>query len=822
MSRSYVHMAIPHLLVFALGLLACLLPPDLHAQASESSGGSSRAPADDSHHWGMIDKYCSDCHNSAEWAGELAFDLLTDDIATEAKVWEKVVRKLRGRLMPPPGKRQPEKAAIDDFIGWMEGRLDTAAQDHRRPGFVGLHRMNRTEYANAIEDLLGLKVDPAALLPREVNSEGFDNVANALQASPAFVDQYVSAARDLSILAVGDSSPPVDSTTYRAAGDQTFHREGMPLGTRGGLLVEHYFPADGTYGFDINLPEEFDIQKYGIEFRHKVILAIDGVRLFETELGGTEELEAFDRDLGTTVASIRGRFQGIRLPVKAGAHRVAVTFVAKSLAESDQTLQPLNTPRGGMNEVPRVMSMDISGPYVATGTGQTASRQKIFVCRPSTAAEEIPCATRILSSVARRAFRRPVTDQDVRTLMRFYEDGRSARDFDLGIQQALMAILASPKFLYRALETPAGLKPGEVFPLGDYDLASRLSYFLWSRGPDEELLSLAGQGSLRQPGVLDQQVRRMLADPRAHSLVTNFAFKWLQADKIDEINPDPQLFPEFDETLREAFRKELALFVGNVLGADGSIVDLLNSDVSFVNERLAVHYGINNVKGDQFRKVTLDERRRGLLGKGALLMASSYANRTSPVLRGAWVLETLIGTPPAAPPPGVEALAESVAGARVQTVRQRLESHRANPSCNACHGVMDPLGFALENFDAIGRWRDKDRDAQAAIDAAGRLPDGTELSNPSDLRAALTRNPRQFAFAFTEKLLVFALGRTADFNDMPTIRSIVNAAGNDGYRFSSIVLGIVTSAPFQFAQVPEEEPPAMSAAAIDGRVLGKE
>jgi len=779
------------------------------ASGSAAPASSDARPQNHPAEWSVLEKYCFECHNAIDWAGGVAFDtMLPDDVPADAQVWEEAVRKLRGRLMPPPDQPQPEQQAIDALVAWLENRLDSAAQDHPNPGHVVLHRLNRTEYAREIENLLGLRIDAAALLPKDTESEGFDNVANVLKVSPSFLDQYITAALDVSMQAVAPGVPGPASSVYRPKGViQNVHIDGLPLGTRGGMLVEHHFPADGEYTFNIRVSWGAGYI-FGMESRHRVIMTIDGQRVFEGELGGDEDWKALDQGEAEATKEIRGRFQNITLPVKAGPHRIGVTFVAKSFAEAHDTLQPLD-PASEMGAMPTIGGLEIVGPFNPVGVSETPSRRKIFICRPQSEAEELPCARKILANIARKAFRRPVTDADLAAPMRFYEQGREAGGFEKGIQQGLMAILSSPKFLYRVERMPQDAKPGSVYQISDLELAARLSFFLWSQGPDDELLELAAANRLREPGVLEQQVRRMLADPRSESLVTNFAYQWLDVDEIEGIDPDPALFPEFDEALRTAFRREMELFVNSILREeDRSVIDLLTADHTFVNERLAIHYGIPNVRGDRFRRVKLENSARyGLLGKGAILMGTSYANRTAPVLRGAYILERILGTPPSAPPPGVEALKENMEGKKARTIRELTELHRADPACNSCHGIMDPLGFALENFDAVGKWRDRDRDAGTPIDAGGELH-GIPINGPDDLRRLLVSRPEQFARTVTEKLLTYALGRTLEYHDMPTVRAIVREAAKDDYRFSSLVIGVVKSMPFQMKMVPVGDEPA--------------
>jgi hypothetical protein len=786
-------------------LAASMVAPALHA-----------ASASDKKMSALIAKYCQECHNSVDWSGGLALDVMSlGDIPGDAKTWETVVRKLRGRMMPPPTKEQPSQANVDQLVAFVEGRLDAHAEKHPAPGFVSLHRLNRTEYERAVQDILAVQFDASALLPKEVRNEGFDNIANILKVSPSYLDQYLWAAREVSLLAVGDPKSSRPGTTYRGGSeDGRMYVPGMPLGTKGGVIATHTFPVDGEYTFNVGgggggfgggrgggppgggapgaggpPPGAGAPPAAAGGAANATVLLIDGVPVWDSEKAPAE--------------SRSGR--GIRIQVKAGVHKVVVASPAGTLTEGDEMLKSLNPGGGGRGGGGG--QLEIVAPASATINGllQTPSRTKIFICRPTAAADEAPCAKRILGKIAREAFRRPITDDDLVAPLRFYDNGRKAGNFDTGIQQGIMAILASPKFLYRGEQMPENLKAGQSYRLTDLDLASRLAFFLWSQGPDEELLKLGESGKLREPAVLEAQVKRMLADSRSRALVTNFAFQWLVIDKADEIMPDAGAYPEFDAGLRSAMKKEVDLFIDSVLRSDQSVVNLLTANHTFVNERLALHYGLTNIRGNEFRRITWkDPNRFGLLGKANVLMATSYGDRTSPVVRGAWILENLIGTPPTPPPPGVEALAEGKNKiGRPLTVRERLELHRAQPSCNACHGIMDPLGFALENFDAIGKWRDVDRASLTPIVASDRLATGQPINGPADLRAVLTARPDQFVQTLTEKLMIFALGRTVEYHDMPAVRAIVRAAAKDDYRFESIVLGVVKSDAFQQRQVPQ-------------------
>jgi mono/diheme cytochrome c family protein len=786
--------------------------------AVADSGTAAHAGAHPGANFALLGR-CAKCHNSEDWAGGIAFDTLpTDDLAANAEVWEKVVRKLRGRLMPPPNVAQPDQPTIDAFVGLLENSLDRAPPTD--PGNVSLHRLNRTEYGREIRRILGLDIDAATALPNDVSSDGFDNIAGVLRTSPTFLDEFITAARNVSRQAIGRASGKPSSRAYRAgAGLQLAHQEGLPLGTRGGMLVTHYFPADGEYNFNIR---DFYFGGAGyvtkIDAPHTVILTIDDVRVFDGTVGGPADLQAVDVRQAEAADELQARFNHIRVRIKAGPHKVGVAFVQRSFAESDSPLQPIaELPE--MERYPSIPGFDVSGPFNVTGVGDTESRRRIFICHPAAAAEEEPCARRILANLATEAFRRPATASDLEPLMRFYAVGRQVGDFNAGIESGLTAILSSTKFLFRAEPAPPGAAPGSVYRLGDLELASRLSFFIWSEGPDRQLLDLAAAGMLHDPQVLHAQIHRMLVDPRSGSLINNFAFQWLNIPKIDTIEPDPVLYPDFTPDVRAAFREEMRLFLNSVLRSDRSVLELLSSDRTFLNETLARQYGVPNILGDQFREVELtDPNRFGLLGKGAVLMATSYGNRTAPVLRGAWILENLTGTPPTSPPPGVGALKETEPGKEAETVRVRLERHRQNPSCNACHGVMDPMGFALENFDVVGAWRDQDRDAGSRIDSSGQLADGTHVSSPAQLRTALLARPDQFVQTLTEKLMTFALGRSVTYQDMPTVRGIVHRAGADHYRFEALVAGIVESDAFEWRELPPARPVDLKQAALTSQI----
>jgi hypothetical protein len=727
----------------------------------------------------MLDHYCVTCHNQKLKTANLTFDTMDlTHVGKDAAVWERAVRKLRGGMMPPPGMPRPDLATVNSFVTFLEASLDQAALESPNPGTVSLHRLNRAEYANAMKDVLGVDVDAAALLPRDDISDGFDNIANVLKVSPSFLDQYISAAREVSRMAIGHPPPtePMKVVLHGEPADPS----NLPLGTQGGIAAEYRFPFDGDYEFTIAGPNP--------------VLTLDGIPV---------SLNGF-------------------VKVKAGVHQLGLTAPAHSFAEPEGMLQsfvpgrafpgyglPPGGPGPGGRRAPSGPAITIVGPFHPTGKAVEAdNRARIFVCKPPSESEEDSCAARILAGVAHRAFRRPITQKDLVAPMAFFKEGRAnSGTFEGGIQNGIIAIIASPKFLYRAEPPPPTLAPGSNYRVNDLELASRLSFFLWSTVPDDELLAVAEQGKLKDPKIFEQQVRRMLSSEKSRSLVTNFASEWLKLRDIDQIDPDPFIYPNFDPSLRTAFRRELELFVDSIQREDRSVLDLLTANYTFVNERLALHYGIPDVRGEEFRRVILpDSKRYGLLGKGAILMVTSYANRTSVVLRGNYILENITGTPPSPPPPNVPAFKENKEGEKPHTVRETMEMHRANPTCNACHGVIDPLGFALENFDTVGAWRNKDRFTRTAIDASGKLMDGTVVTGPDDLRKALMSRPAEFVQTMTEKFLIYALGRGLEPYDMPTVRKIVRDAARDNYRFSSIVMGIVKSAPFQMERVPEAAP----------------
>ncbi len=764
-------------------------------------------------HWQIVDQYCIDCHNEIDLAAGLAFDRISrDHVAEDAEIWEKAIRNLRGGLMPPPGARRPESESIAELAAWLANTIDAAAAE-QHVGRVPMRRLNRREYEYAIRDLLDMNVDVAALLPADDLSGGYDNNAAALQVSPTFINRYLDAARSISHDAIGDLRPiPILKTYGNVAdmiislpprgtpgtGTQQRHQQGMPFGTRGGMSVEHTFLADGEYELtigDLALAREVP----NMEFENTVIALLDGEEFYRAVIGGEEDHRWIDQILDDAVAQINDRLRNIRFYATAGQHTVTVTFLHNSFAESDERVR-VTALEGGQARVHAVHALQIRGPLKVDGISETASRRKIFTCYPRETSEEASCATQIIANLAERAFRRPLTDDDLTELLAFYEASRETGDFETGIRDALSAILVSPYFIYRVEE---GLLSDGSERVNDFELASRLSFFLWSSLPDEELLALADQGRLSDPAVLERQIGRMLADDRSKTLVDDFASQWLNLPRLDEITPSGGSFRFASGRLdpRRMLKEELGLFIDSVLRSDQSVLRLLDADYTFLNERLAMHYGMESVKGSRFRKVQLeDSARHGLLGKGAILMLTANPNRTSPVLRGAWILDRILGTPPAEPPPGVETFPENRAGQPALTVRERLEQHAANPNCVGCHGVMDPLGLALENFNTLGQFREFDPETLTAIDATGVLPDGSAIDGPADLVAALLVRSEMFVQTLTENLMTYALGHAVDHRDMPAVRQVVRLAAQDDYRFEAIVRGIVQSDAFMKRQ----------------------
>ncbi len=726
----------------------------------------------------LLTQYCVTCHNARAKAGGLTLDPAElTQIDRHAEIWEKVIRKLQTGMMPPSGAPRPGRPAIDGFVTAVQAQIDRAAAAKPFAGTPALHRLNRAEYSNAIRDLLALDVDAASLLPPDDSAAGFDNIADVLGVSPALIEGYATAAAKISRLSVGDPSLGLDRVTYRAAGNlsQEDHLDGLPLGTRGGMIVRHTFPLNADYDLQIGPGRSGGIGAVVTARAQDIDVTIDGQPV-----------------------DLQGKTQ-VRLPVEAGPHTLAVALVKKSHVDGADGVYDAPTRAPGISQI------TIAGPFNARGPGDTPSRRRLYVCTPKAATEEAACAAKILNTLATRAYRRPVPQSgpEMETLLGFYRIGRESGSFDSGIQRAVARVLVDPNFLFRFEREPATVPPGTPFRLSDLELASRLSFFLWSSVPDDELRDAAVRGQLKNPAVLERQVRRLLADPRADALVSNFAGQWLFLRELKNVRPDS---PDFDENLRRSFQKETELLFRTIVREDRPIIDLLDADFTFVDERLAKHYGMEGIRGSRVRRVPLaaNDPRRGLLGHGSVLTVTSAANRTSPVVRGKWVLDNLLGMPPPQPPPGVETnLEKDAAQVKVTSLRQRLEMHRANAVCASCHKLMDPIGLTLENFDHVGKWRTAD--GKTSIDATAQLVDGTKLDGPLSLRRALLERSDVFATVATEKLLTYASGRAVQYQDMPAVRAIIRDAARDKYRFSSLVLGIVKSTPFQMRTKVEEQ-----------------
>jgi Protein of unknown function (DUF1592)/Protein of unknown function (DUF1588)/Protein of unknown function (DUF1587)/Protein of unknown function (DUF1585)/Protein of unknown function (DUF1595) len=763
-----------------------------------------------------LDRYCVTCHNARIKTANLMLDRMdVAHVSESPEVWEKVVQKLRTGTMPPPSAPRPDRATYDRLITSLETDLDRASAGNPFPGRSPVRRLNRAEYANSIRDLLSLNVDVTSLLPPDDSAFGFDNIADLLGLSPVLLERYLNAAGTISALAVGDPTIGPGSETYRVRQDlsQDQHIEGQPLGTVGGTLVRHTFPLDGEYVFQVKLFRTNTDAARGLQYPHELEITVDGERVYLGFVGGDADFRALYA--GSTVESntIDSRLQ-VRVPVKAGPRTVGVAFLEKSAVLDTRLLRSFvrsSADTYDFTGLPHISALTIVGPFDPAGPGDTPSRRQIFICRPTSAkgfggpvsADELACARRILSRLASRAYRQPATADDVEPLLEFFEAGRRQGTFDAGIQQALQRLLAGPKFVFRLERDPASVAPGVAYRVGDYELASRLSFFLWSSLPDDELFKLASQGKLKDAAVLDQQVRRMLADRKSQALVDNFGDQWLQVRNLRNIVPNSNEFPDFDDNLRQAFQRETELFFGSIIHEDRNVLDLMTADYSFLNERLARHYGIPGIYGSQLRRVTMtDEARRGLLGKGSVLMVTSHADRTSPVVRGKWILENILNATVPPPPPNVPSLKENEEDQKPRTMREQMAEHRTNPACASCHKIMDPVGFAMENFDAVGAWRV--REAGVPIDATGQLGDGTKVDGVVTLREALLSRPDVFVSTVTQKLLTYALGRGVTYRDMPTVRAIVRQSAPD-YRFSSIVLGIVHSAPFQMRKAQERD-----------------
>jgi hypothetical protein len=766
------------------------------------------APAAERHQ-AILQQYCAGCHNSRTQSAGLSLDSLDiRNVAPHAETWEKIVRKLRTGAMPPAGLPRPDAAGYASLASWLETSLDAAASARPDAGAPAVHRLNRTEYANAIRDLLALEVDAASLLPPDDVSGGFDNNAGMLGITPTLLESYLSAAAKISAVAVGNAALiGASSRTYIVRGDasQSEHLVGLPLGTRGGTLAHHTFPLDGVYVIRADLLQTSLGAVRGLLEPHEIEYSVDGHRVFSAMVGGNEDNATSAANAATIIAALETRLTA-RVPIKAGPRKVAAAFVKRTAARGGSKLQPLFRTTGDSLDhtgLPHVASLTITGPFDVTGPGDTPSRRRVFTCRPAAGAEELPCATRILSSLASRAYRRPVSEPELDRLLALYRDGRQRGGFESGVELGLRGILANPKFVLRVEPASSNATRPTESRVDHYELASRLSFFLWSTIPDDQLLAAAKAGRLHTRPVLETQVRRMLADPKAAALGSNFAGQWLQLRNLRSTAPDKEEFPDFDDNLRRSFQRETELLFESIVRENRSIVDLLTADYTFVDERLARHYGIPGVIGSRFRRVDVAaDVRHGLLGHGSILTLTSHANRTSPVVRGKWVLDNLLNSPPQPPPADAPPLDEDVAP---KTMRERMEQHRKSPACAGCHRVMDPIGFALENFDAVGAWRTTE--ASTPIDASGQLWDGTKIDGPVALRNALLQRREVFVSTAVEKLLAYALGRGVGSQDMPAVRAIVRQAAREDYRWSAVVLGVVTSPPFQMRATAREAAP---------------
>ena len=788
----------------------------LPAAAQQAGNGAAAA----STHRAVLNQYCVTCHNEGLKTADLLLDQAdAEHPAATPELWEKVVRKLRARAMPPQGMPRPDEATYASFVEYLETSLDRAAAADPKPGKMAEHRLNRSEYANAIRDLLGIEIDTAALLPPDEQYFGFDNNANVLTVSPLLMERYLLVAGKISRLAVGDPNvrPAAEEYKVSAAFMQDDRQsEELPFGSRGGAAIRHFFPLDGEYVVKIRLVRNYDGFVRGLVDRHMLDIRLDGSRIKLFPVGGERKgrsgplFTRNDPDYRGDPEQLEYELTGdegleTRFQAKAGEHLLGAAFLKQTtqpegIMLGEMLLTDLEKFRGGN---PAVESVTITGPYNAEGLGETVSRQKIFVCHPNGAQEEQPCARQILSSLARRAYRRPAMDVELEDLVGLYEAGKKESGFEGGIEMALQRMLAGPEFLFRVERDPEGVAPNTVYRLNDFALASRLSFFLWSSIPDDELLDLAQSGRLQDREVMGQQVRRMLADPRSYALAENFAGQWLAMRNLRGVSPDPEVYPDFDDELRVGFAKETELFFGAMIREDRPMMDLLTADFTFVNERLARHYGIPNVYGSGFRRVTLqDEARRGLLGQGTILTATSRANRTSPVLRGKWVLDNLLGVPPPPPPADVAAgLEEKNEDGKVLTVRQQMDQHRSSPACSGCHSLMDPIGFALDNFNGVGQWRMTD--AGSPLDTSGVLFDGSSFEGPLEFRKLLVDREELVVHTVAEKLLTYALGRGLESYDQPAVRGILRESAPRNYRWSSLILGIVNSTPFQMRRSQE-------------------
>ena len=786
--------------------LAISTAPFLHATGQRgTAAGAAATPAEQR---ALVDQYCVSCHSERANVAGLNLDAL--DLAradTNGALMEKMVRMLRTGSMPPAGARRPDDSVLDALAGWLESSLDQHAATSPDPGRPVVRRLNRTEYTNAVRDLLGLEIDGKAMLPTDNSGHGFDNIGEVLTISPALIERYLIAAQTISRSVVGDATVPPVAETHKVPFlmlQESRMSEDLPFGSRGGTAFRHQFPADGEYVVKIRMQRPSMNRGVRGEGRvNNVDLRIDGKRIELFTIGGKAQQQGFFDQPEEIDENLE-----VRTPIPAGEHLVSVSFQRANFQMEGIGPEHLPTTSTGYSNASHTyysngrieMGVDnivITGPFDASAPQDTTGRERLFVCRPTTVNDEAACARTITSTLARRAYRRPVTDTEVDNLLKFYNEERNASGFDDGIKRMVERVLLSPDFLFKVEADPKGTAPGQAYSVSDVELASRLSFFLWSSIPDDELLDVASKGQLRSPQVLDAQMRRMLADPRATALIKNFFGQWLFLRNIDLVRPEPKAYPEFDESLRAAFRTEMELFLASQLEDDRSALELLTAEYTFVNEQLANHYDIPGVYGERFRRVSLvGSPRAGILGQGALLTATSYANRTSPVKRGQWLLENLLGTPPPAPPANVPPFPETEEGSAPRSVRAKMEQHRKNPACASCHNRIDPLGFALENFNGVGKWRDTD--ANAPIDASGAFPNGTTFNGPAEFRAALLeKNRHAFLGTLTEKLVTYALGRGVTHTDMPTIRKILRKAGEDNYRWSSLILNIIRTDVFQ-------------------------
>ena len=778
----------------AAGLLLCFIvtTAGTAAEVSSPSGDGVRP---------VLNQYCVTCHNQKLKTGGLTLDNLNlENVPADGEIWEKVIRKLRTGTMPPPGLPRPDHEKYSAVTSWLENQLDRVAQSNPYAGRPALHRLNRAEYANAIRDLLNLEIDASALLPPDDSAYGFDNISDALGLSPALQEHYLSAAMKIAALAVGDPEIAPSSQTWLIRQDltQNKHIDNMPLGTVGGTMARYNFPLNAEYRFQAKLYRtNLNIMR-GLEIAHQVEFAVDGKRILLATIGGPADLRDLFEKPTDTSDLVDARLR-VEAPIEAGPHNVTVAFLQNSQALGPDRLQPFirsSVDNFDWAGFPHLQNFTISGPFNASGIANTPSRDRLFSCRPAKGTADDACARKIISGLLLHAYRQPVNPSDLERVMKFYRTGRDKRGFEGGVQSALERILASPKFVYRIEKDPASVKPGSNYPVGNYELASRLSFFLWSSSPDDELLHAASLGNLNSEAELRREVHRMLADSRGEALTTNFAGQWLQLRNLRNVQPNTDEFPDFDDNLRRAFRRETEMLFDAVLKENRSVLDLLTADFTFVNERLAEHYGIPNIYGSRFRRVPVSmEERKGLLGQGSILALTSHAERTSPVVRGKWILENLMGVPVPGPPPDVPPLKPRQDGEAPRTMREQMVEHRANPTCAACHKIMDPIGFSLENFDAVGAWRTND--SGNPIDASGELADGTKVNGVLGLRNAILGRPDVFADTVTEKLLTYALGRGLDYRDMPAVREIVSKSAPNQYRLEDLITDVVLSTPFR-------------------------